>query len=95
MTSNDEFKENTMLTVQDSNTESSLSARFARATIMVLALVGAGYAMSTQFEGAVDASKDGNPVVAQAGQQDLAPTAYFPAQYVNQGKSIEEHIQAF
>ena len=95
MTSNAKFKEYTMLTVQDSNTESSSPARFARATIMVLALVGAGYAMSTQLESAVDSSKGGNPVVAQAGQQDLAPTAYFPAQYVNQGTTVGEHIQAF
>jgi hypothetical protein len=95
MTSNGEFKENIMLTVQDSNTESSSPSRFARATIMVLALVGAGYAMSTQLESAVDSSKGGITEVAQAGQQDLAPTAYFPAQYVNQGKTVEEHIQAF
>ena len=84
-----------MLTIQDSNTESTSPARFARATIMVLALVGVGYAMSTQLGSADDSSKGGNPVMAQGGQQDLAPTAYFPAQYVNQGKSIEEHIQAF
>jgi len=77
------------------NTESSRPSSFARATIMILALAGAGYAMSTQFENAVAPSKSGIAQVAQAGQQDLAPTPYFPAQYVNQGKTPEEHIQAF
>jgi len=82
-----------MFTVQDSNT--SRPARFARATIMVVALVGAGFAMSTQPESAVGSSKAASPVVAQAGQQNVVPTTYFPAQYVNQGKTIEVHIQAF
>ena len=85
-----------MLTVQDSNTESTSPARFARLTIMVLALVGAGYAMSTtQIESAVGASKGEDPVVAEAGQQDLAPTAYFAGQYGFQGQTVEENIQAF
>ena len=34
-------------------------------------------------------------VPAMTAPQDFAPTTYFPAQYVNQGKSVEEHIQAF
>ncbi len=84
-----------MLIVQDSNRNCSTPARFARATIMVLALVGAGFVMSTQPESAVGSSKAGNPVVAEAGQENFAPTAYFPAQYVNHGKTIEGHIQAF
>lgn len=84
-----------MLIVQDTDKNCSRPARFARATIMILALVGAGFAMSTQPESAVGSSKAANPVVAQAGQQELAQTAYFPAQYVNQGKTVEGHIQAF
>jgi hypothetical protein len=84
-----------MLIVQDTNRNCSSPARFARATIMVLALVGAGFAMSTQPESAVGSSKAGNPAVAEAGQENLAPTVYFPAQYVNQGKTVGEHIQAF
>ena len=84
-----------MLTIQDSNTESTSPARFARATIMVLALFGAGYAMSTQLGSAVDSAKGGNPVAIEAAQQDLASTAYFPAQYVNQGKTVEARIPTF
>ena len=84
-----------MLIVQDTNRNCSRPARFARATIMVLALVGAGFALSTQPESAVGSSKAGNSTVAQAVQENLAPSVYFPAQYVNQGKTIEEPIQAF
>lgn len=42
---------------------------------------------------------DSSPQAASQmeGDAPAAPTAfeYFPAQYVNQGKEIEEHIQAF
>ena len=93
MTSNDYPAENIMSN-QERNNEYRSSMRGLRAVTLFLVLLGAGY-VSTQVESAVDASKSGNPVVAQAGQQDLEPTAYFPAQYVNQGKSVEEHIQAF
>lgn len=92
MTSNNYPAENIMSN-QDSK-EFRGSMRGLRAVTMFLVLLGAGY-VSTQVESAVDASKSGTAAVAQAGQQDLAPTAYFPAQYVNQGKTVEEYIQAF
>jgi hypothetical protein len=84
-----------MLIVQDTKRNCSRPVRFARATIMVLALVGAGFVMSTQPESAVGSSKAGNSTVAQAGQENLEPSVYFPAQYVNQGKTSGEPIQAF
>src|SRR5262249_40958631 len=61
---------------------------FARATPPFLALVVMGYAVSANT-----APTDSIP--AGTAPQDLEPTAYFPAQYVNQGKTLEEHIQAF
>jgi hypothetical protein len=49
---------------------------------------------------AIWTSPDLSPQAASQAEGDTpAPTAlefeYFPAQYVNQGKEIEEHIQAF
>ena len=82
-----------MLNAQDNRSDSSSSIRAARAGALFLVLVVMGYAVSTQGESAVDASRRTNPVVSA--QQDLAPTEYFPAQYVNQGKEVEEFIPTF
>lgn len=83
-----------MLNAQDSRFDSISAIRAARAGAMILVLAVMGYAVSTQGESALDASGLGTPV-AQATQQEVAPTAYFPAQYVNQGKEVEEPIATF
>jgi len=80
-----------MLNAQDSRIDSSSAIRAARAGAMILVLVVMGFAVSTQGESAVDAAKVGTPVA----QQELAPTVYFPAQYVNQAKEVEEPIATF
>jgi len=68
-------------------TESALTT-CARATAGFLALLVTGYVLS-----ATQVPTDAIPAVTAP--QDLTPTAYFPAQYVNQGQNLEEHIQAF
>jgi hypothetical protein len=82
-----------MLNAQDNRIDSSSSIRAARAGALFLVLVVMGFAISTQGESAIDASKRSNPVVSA--QQDLSSTVYFPAQYVNQGKEVEEFIPTF
>ena len=77
---------------QENRTESR-HIQIARATAVFLVLVVMGYAISTQVESAIDTS---TPAAATASaQQDATPAPYFPAQYVNQGTRVEEHIQAF
>jgi hypothetical protein len=66
--------------------------QFARAIAVFLVLVVMGYAVSTQVESAIDAKPDTGASIAQ---QDVSATLYLPAQYVNQGKGGEEHIQGF
>lgn len=83
-----------MLDHLDGRSESRSFVSVARTAALFLLLVGSGYAISTQV-GAVDSSKCGNPAVVQPGPESLAPTDYFPAQYVNQARHAEEHIQAF
>jgi hypothetical protein len=61
---------------------------FARATAAFLALLVMGYAVS-----ATNVPTDGVPAVTAP--QDLTPTPYFPSQYVNQARTLEDHIQAF
>ena len=56
-------------------------------------MVVTGYAIST-VDGALDESRIAIPVVPAVGQ-DLAPAVYFPAQYVNQAKEVEQHIEAY
>jgi hypothetical protein len=85
------LKENVMPTGQENRTESRNATRFA-AAIMFLVLAGAGYAVATQVDSTADPS---SLAVATTAAQDPAPTVYFPAQYVNQAKSVEEHIQAY
>jgi len=80
------------MNTQENRTESSNPIQFARATAVFLVLVVMGYAVSTQVESAMDSS---TPTATPAAQQELAPTPYFPAQYVNQGVAVEEHIPAF
>src|SRR5262249_17820276 len=63
---------------------------FARATAGLALLLVMGYVLApTQVE---SASGSAAPVAAA---QDLTPTPYYPAQFVNQGKVAEQHIQAF
>lgn len=85
--------------------------KFRRATALakgaplMLLVLGIGYAISTQPESAPDAANPGSAVVAGVGSEALGisraqagrPTVpdYFPGQYVNRAKDIEEHIQAF
>jgi len=56
-------------------------------------MVATGYAIST-VEGAIAESSIAIPVVPAVGQ-DLAPAVYLPAQYVNQAKEVEQHIEAY
>jgi len=78
LASNDEpEKENTMLNAQESRNESGSAINFSRATACFLVLVVTGYAVSTQVESAVDASKGSVAMTAQGVQQDVAPTVYF------------------
>ena len=66
----------------------SATTTFARAAAACLALFVMGYAVS-----ATQVPTDAIPAVTAP--QDLTPTPYFPSQYVNQGKNLEEHIQSF
>jgi hypothetical protein len=61
---------------------------------MFVVLLLMGYAVSTQVGSAMDESKD-RVAFAQVAQQGLAPAEYFPAQYVNQAKDVEEPIPTF
>jgi hypothetical protein len=79
---------NAMLNANDSRTESSSPLRILAAAMFVV-MVGSGYAVSTQV-GAVDQAKVAIPAIP-----DQATTDYFPAQYVNQAKEVEQHIEAF
>ncbi len=81
-----------MFNASDSRTESSSPLRILAALMFVL-MVGSGYAVSTQV-GAVDQAKVAMPAIPAAGP-DQATTDYFPAQYVNQAKEVEQHIEAF
>lgn len=83
-----------MSNAQDSRSESSNPARYARAAAAFMVVVVMGYAISTQVESAVTRSTQATPL-AQAGQQEIAPTVYFPSQFVNQGKEVEEFIPTF
>jgi len=75
------------------NTQESRTATlFARAAASFVVFVVMGYAVSTQVESAIDAKPDTGASIAQ---QDVSATLYLPAQYVNQGKGGEEHIQGF
>ena len=82
-----------MSTGNNTSTESSNPLRVLAAAVF-LVMVGSGYAITTHVAGAVDESKIAIPVVP-AVVHDLAPAVYFPAQYVNQAKEVEQHIQAF
>jgi hypothetical protein len=73
----------------DSRTESSSPVRTLAAALFVV-MVASGYALSTQVE-AVPQSNPQLPAVAAA----QAATPYFPAQFVNQAKEVEDHIQAY
>ena len=81
-----------MFNSNDSRTESSSPVRTLAAALFVV-MVGSGYALSTQVEGAVEQPNSGQPAVAAT--EDLTPTPYFPAQFVIQAKEVEEHIQAY
>ena len=87
------LRENIMHTVNEGRKETSNAVRILAAAAFLMT-VGSGYAISTHVAGAVDESKVAIPVVPAAGH-DLAPAVYFPAQYVNQAKEVEQHIQAF
>lgn len=82
-----------MSTGNDSRTEYSYPLRILAAAVF-LVMVGSGYVISTHVEGAVDESTIAIPEVPAVGQ-DLAPAVYFPSQYVNQAKEVEQHIEAF
>lgn len=82
-----------MHTANESRKETSNAVRILAAAVF-LVMVGSGYAISTHVAGAVDESKIAIPAVPAVGQ-DLAPAVYFPAQYVNQAKEVEQHIEAF
>ena len=75
---------------QEERRESSSFTRLVTAGIIGF-MLGAGYAIATNHEGS---SRMAIPDVAQAGQM-ADPSVYFPAQYENQGKVTEEHVQAF
>jgi hypothetical protein len=91
LTSNDLPEREHIMNTQENRTEPSNPIHFARATAAFLVLLVMGYAFSTtQVESAIDSSAP-----AVTAKQDLAPTPYFPAQYVNQGTAVEEHIQAY
>lgn len=82
-----------MHTANESRKETSNPVRILAAAVF-LAMVGSGYAISMNVEGAVDEAKISIPAVPAAGH-DLAPAVYFPAQYVNQAREVEQHIEAF
>ncbi len=82
-----------MHTANEGRKETSNAVRILAAAAF-LAMAGSGYVISTHGAGAVDESKIAIPVVPAAGH-DFAPAVYFPAQYVNQAKEVEQHIQAF
>ena len=77
------------MNAQENRTKSNTSA-FAHACAAFMALLVIGYAFSTAEVGS---AMDSAPAITAP--QDIAPTTYFPSQYVNQGKTIEGHIQAF
>jgi hypothetical protein len=77
------------MNAQKNRIESNTTA-CAHACAAFIALLVIGYAFSATEVGS---AMDSAPAVTAP--QDLAPTSYFPSQYVNQGKSVEEHIQAF
>ena len=78
-----------MNTASESRTQSLTTVRFV-AVAVFLVMTGSGYAISTYGEGA---DKDGRFAASTgAGEQ---PRDYFPAQHVNQGGEVEEHIQAY
>ena len=74
----------------DQNRKNSWTPARTLAAVLLLGLFGSGYAISTHLENA-DASNMAIPAVSEF----RAPADYFPAQYVNQAKYAEEHIQAF
>jgi hypothetical protein len=82
-----------MHTANEGRKETSNTVRILAAAAF-LAMVGSGYVISTHVAGAVDESKIAIPEIPVV-NPDLAPAVYFPAQYVNQAKEVEQHIQAF
>ena len=77
------------MNTQENRTASGI--QFARATAAFLVMLVMGYSFSTT---PVESANE-TAMPAATSQQDLAPTSYFPAQYINQGTASEEHIQAF
>jgi hypothetical protein len=79
------------MNTQENRTQTASPFHFARTTAAFLILLVMGYAFSTtQVE---SAKEDSMPATTSI--LDFGAGAYFPAQYTNQGKAVEEHIQAF
>ena len=79
-----------MTTQNEERRESSSFARLLSAGVIGF-MFGAGCAIATHLDGTGQESRLAIPAVPAA----TAESDYFPAQYVNQAKEAEEHIQAF
>ena len=77
---------------QDIDRSAIRRSQIIAAVIGLVMLAGGGARWAQLDEGS--AKKAVVPAVPEA-QAETAATEYFPAQYVNQAKEPEEHIQAF
>lgn len=73
------------------------ATRVADIIFLILVLGALGYAISTQSENTQVMSQLFGVSSARAVQQQpaLREVEYFPANYVNQAKDVQQHVQAF